>query len=160
MELNIQKEEMSLAYIHAVAARAGYDYSGRVRRDAASADGEISSDEGLFPSFKYQAKSTSASLVDGDEVVYDLEVKNYNDLCVESREARLLILVEIPEDVSAWTTVSIKTLCIHCTGYWHSLRGRDHSSNASTQRIRFPESQRFDPDQLTVLMSRVEDGEL
>lgn len=160
MELNIQKEEMSLAYIHAVAARAGYDYSGRVGRDAASVDGEIRSDEGLFPAFKYQAKSTSASLVDGGEVVYDLDVKNYNDLCVESREAKLLILVEIPEDISAWTTMSTEALCIHCRGYWHSLRGRDRSSNSSTQRVRFPERQRFDPGQLAVLMSRVESGEL
>lgn len=151
---------MSLAYIHAVAARAGYDYSGRVGRDAASADGEISSDEGLFPSFKYQAKSTSAGLVDGDEVVYDLEVKNYNDLCVASRQSRILILVSLPERLADWTTTSDDALCMHCTGYWHSLRGEVPSSNSRTERIRFPKIQLFNADQLPTLMSRIAEGAL
>ena len=151
---------MSLAYIHAVAARAGYDYTGRVGRDAASADGEISSDEGLFPSFKYQAKSTSASLVDGAEVVYDLDVKNYNDLCVVSRQSRILILVSVPERLADWTSASDDALCLHCTGYWHSLRGKAPSSNSRTERIRFPKSQLFNADQLPTLMGQVADGAL
>lgn len=157
---NIQQEEMSLAYIHAVAARAGYDYTGRVGRDTASVDGEISSDEGLFPAFKYQAKSTSRPLVDGDEIVYDLNVKNYNDLCVESRESRLLILVSIPTDIADWTSVDEEALCIRCAGYWHSLRGEQPSTRSDSQRIRFPESQRFGPDQLPTLMRRIANGEL
>lgn len=160
MEPNIQQEEMSLAYIHAVAARAGYDYTGRVGRDTASVDGEISSDEGLFPAFKYQAKSTSRLIVDGDAIVYDLNVKNYNDLCVESRESRLLILVSIPADIADWTSVDEDALCIRCAGYWHSLRGEQPSTHSNSQRIRFPESQRFDPDQLLTLMRRIEAGEL
>ena len=159
MQLNDQKEQFSLAYVHAVAARAGYQLE-IPSRDRASVDGEISSDEGLFPTIKFQAKSATSDLIQNGFVVYDLDVKNYNDLCVESRETRLLILVSIPADIANWTSLSAEALCLHCTAYWHSLRGQDPSSNTSTVRLRFPPAQLFDPDQLPALMRRVEAGEL
>ena len=159
MQPNDQKEQFSLAYIHAVAARAGYQLE-LPSRDRASVDGEISSDEGLFPAIKFQAKSTSTELVENDSVVYDLDVKNYNDLCVTSRQSRILILVSVPEHLADWTSINGDTLCLHCTGYWHSLRGEASSSNSRTERIRFPRSQLFDPEQLSTLMRRVSDGEL
>ena len=159
MHLNDQKEQFSLAYIHAVAARAGYQFE-IPSRDRASVDGEISSDEGLFPAFKFQAKSTSADLVDDDDVVYDLDVKNYNDLCVVSRQSGILILVSVPERLADWTSASDDALCMHCTGYWHSLRGEAPSSNSRTERIRFPKTQLFNADQLPTLMGQVADGAL
>lgn len=159
MQLNDQKEQFSLAYVHVVATRAGYQLE-IPSRDRASVDGEISSDEGLFPAIKFQAKSATDDLIQGDSVVYDLNVKNYNDLRVESRETRLLILVSIPSNIADWTSFSADALCLHCTAYWHSLRGQDPSSNASAVRLRFPRTQLFDPDQLPTLMRRVEVGEL
>ena len=58
MQENIQKEEMSLAYIHAVSAQAGFDFRARVGRDIASEDGEIRSDEAPFAVLGFQAKAT------------------------------------------------------------------------------------------------------
>ena len=155
MDLNQQKEQFSLAYIHAVAACAGYQYD--EVRDRASVDGQISSDQGLCPVLQFQAKATSTDVVRDRHVRYDLPVKNQNDLCVLTGVIKLLIVVTVPAEVGDWSTLSADELCLRGRGYWLSLRGQPPSNNPRTRTVHIPRTNTFTPDDLPELMRRVEE---
>ena len=154
MQENIQKEEMSLAYIHAVSAQAGFDFRARVGRDIASEDGEIRSDEAPFAVLGFQAKATARDVVRDNHVRFDLNLKNYNDLRASTGNPRILILVTLPSSVQDWARLSDDQLCLQGRGYWLSLRGREASSNLTTVAVHVPRTNRFDAEQLSVLMAR------
>ena len=152
-------EQFSLAYIHAVAARAGFFFNRR-DDDFASIDCFVSSDTGLFPEIYIQAKSTSSEVGNDDPIKFDLKVKNHNDLCIDDRKAKVLVLVPLPSEVADWTKLSEEEICLRCCGYWQSFRGRDPSDRDYTVRVDIPRGNRFDAQSLPSLMKRVEKGEL
>jgi hypothetical protein len=89
---NDRKERFSLAYISAVAAHAGYLFSERVGPDKDSVDGRIEGSEGRRPRVEFQAKATAREILRDDHLTFPLLIKNYNDLRLDSRVPRLLIV--------------------------------------------------------------------
>lgn len=79
MDEALRKEQLSMAYIRAVAACAGFQVV-RPEVDDDSVDGIIMADFGRRPRLEIQAKATSQDMSSGDHIRFPLKVKNYNEL--------------------------------------------------------------------------------
>ena len=157
-DLNTLKEQFSLAYIYAVATRAGYLIDG-VRVDRDSVDGVLKGDFGRRPRIEFQAKATARDLVRSDHIAFPLPIKNYDDLRVDTMTPRLLIVVLLPDDQSQWLKQSPDATCMRHCGYWLSLANRPPVPNTTTTTVHIPLAQVFDCRQLTGLMAKAEAGE-
>lgn len=94
-------------------------------------------------------KSTTRLIRDGDQVAYDLEVRNYQWLCGSSLFCpRLLCLLVLPSDESQWLSVTSKQLAIRGSMYWVSLTGCEPTTNQRSCRVRLPRRNLFSPESL------------
>jgi hypothetical protein len=73
--------------------------------------------------------------------------------------SRLLIVVFLPTDETAWLAHSEEELRMRRCGYWVSLAGEPERPNRRTVSVRIPRSQVFDTTQLRELMDRANRGE-
>lgn len=160
------KESLSRAYVTAVVGRSRnnlmwgreYDYGvdGSVR--ALEKRGLRIRETGL--GFDFQSKSTTNWLIEDGKIVYDLEVDAYNDI-VERVEGchypLLLILLCLPEEESFWLDVSSENLILQRCAYWAKLKG-SLSSNASSCRIRIPETNVLTPEAINNILSEIKSG--
>src|SRR5688572_30823773 len=110
MDENDRKERFSLAYISAVAAHAGFLVTEPDGPDKISIDGLIMSDEDRQPIVAFQAKATTRNVGRGIDISFPLPVKNYNDLRADVFGSRLLIVVFLPTDETAWLAHSEEEL--------------------------------------------------
>lgn len=159
--LNQSKEDLSLAYVRAVAAAADC-YVDLRDRDVDGIDGTLYqyNSVGTFPSqgLEFQAKCTEVSHVRGDEVFYDLPVGNYNRLCGHtSTLPAILILLLVPSDVRRWVNHTEERLLIRKCAYWADYRGLAHSLNRRTRRVRLNRADTFGVDELVQIMDLVTD---
>ncbi len=158
MELNQCKARFSLAYIGAVAARAGYQVCEPVVDDD-SVDGILIGQAGRRPRIEFQAKASSRQLLQEQHLAFPLSIKNYNDLRAEVIVPRLLIVVLVPEQQDDWLHHSEEQLCLRHCGYWLSLAGQPDTENGTTVTVYLPRHQRFDSEALHAQMTRAERGE-
>ena len=151
MQLNDQKEQFSLAYIHAVAACAGYQFE-LPSKDRHSIDGRLISDAEII---EFQAKATSQSVERDGVVRFPLPIKNHEDLRnPDSMALRLLVVVQLPDDPDAWLDQTQEQLCLAGRGVWLTLRGEPATPNVDNITVQIPASNRFDREGLTELMRR------
>ena len=149
MNLNEQKEEFSLAYVHAVAACAGMQLE-LPRRDLGSVDGRLISDSQII---EFQAKSTAREIERDGTIRFQLPIKNYDDLRDPNTMAlRILVVVQLPDDPINWLVQSDLRLCLNGHGVWHNLRGQPDRTNTSSVTVHIPASDRFDVAGLSGLM--------
>lgn len=151
MQLNDQKEQFSLAYIHAVASCAGYQME-IPSKDRHSVDGRLLSDVEII---EFQAKATSQNIERDGIVWFPLPVKNHNDLRdPDAMALRVLVVVQMPNDPDAWVAQTDEQLCLLGRGVWLTLRGEPPTTNADNVTVQIPTSNRFDRDGLAELMRR------
>lgn len=153
MDLNRKKERISLAYISAIAARAGFDLV-EPRVDTDSIDGILISQAGRRPRIEFQAKATARAVVGAGAITFPLPVKNYDELRADVIIPRLLILVVLPQREEDWLTHSEDALILRHCGYWLSLAGEPEREKTTTVTVKIPRDQRFDPEALQVLMNQ------
>lgn len=157
MHLNQQKEQFSLAYIHAVAAIAGYQLELPVF-DRASVDGRLLSDAEII---EFQAKATSQDIERNRTWHFRLPVNNHEDLrSTRAMADRLLIVVKMPESPNDWGRWTDDEMCLESRGRWLSLRGERRASVIDNVTVELPPENRFDPAALTELMQRARDRAL
>jgi hypothetical protein len=161
-------EDLSRAYVQAVAAKAGVNLSTRVHDYGV--DGTFHPIriiggrrvEAGFP-LDFQLKASKNWAISEDHVVYDLEAKTYNDLVVRKRASGaalcILILLCLPENPQEWLDLDEERLLLRKCCYWEYLKG-DPSENTQTVRIRIPTAQRLSPESLLALLERVKGGDL
>lgn len=73
---------------------------------------------------RIQLKCTSSPIQcadKGDHLIYKLNVKNYNELCMEGTSDIILALLVLPEDESEWLTWTQEDLLIKGCMYWASF---------------------------------------
>ncbi len=110
MTENEQKQQLSVAYVHAVAARAGYACQVKVP-DLESVDVQIRASGRVHetsivrsPRLEIQLKASSVLRLKRDYVSFALPRKNYDDLRADSLVPKLLVVLMLPEDPgSGWT---------------------------------------------------------
>jgi hypothetical protein len=138
------KERLSIAYVTAVAARAGCWVS-EPTKDKQSIDATVRPINGLKISIEFQVKATSGECIDGEFVVHDISVKNYNDLRDEHCTApHYLVVLVLDVDESRWLEANPDALLIRRCAYWLDLRGKPATPNRETIRVLLPLRQRFD----------------
>jgi hypothetical protein len=157
-----------VAHIYALAASAGLNYGVNykfdygidgqfslvnIRKDAGTPSGTRRVNTG-YP-LEFQAKATYDWEIKDGHVMYDLEVKNYNDIVLRSPAETMLILILLclPKEAKEWhNTDQDETVLRHCC-YWHSFSG-EPTDNTSKKRIKIPVEQRLTPEVLLDLMHK------
>jgi Domain of unknown function (DUF4365) len=160
-------ESLSRAYVRVIAGRAGlnlaireYDYGVDGSFDEVVVRQNRRVESGF--SLSFQLKSSTQWQLNDTQVVYDLEVKTYNDLILR-RSMRtatpcILILLALPSDSMQWLICEETQLRLQGTCYWEYLSGSP-SENRQSVRIRIPRSQRLNPESLLTLIENVKIGE-
>jgi hypothetical protein len=158
---NEQKQQLSVAYVHAVAARAGYTCQVKTV-DEESVDVEIGASGYLHqqavlrsPRIEVQLKATSSPQLKTNHLTFRLPSKNYRDLRETTMIPRLLVVLILPKKPAEWIELSEECMISRRCAYWVSLLGRDETSNVKTVSISLPRSHLFNVDQLRELMERV-----
>jgi hypothetical protein len=160
-------EEMSRAYTRAVSAHAGLLVS-RADLDYGD-DGTFSvvehSRNGYVPSgykIDFQLKASGRWELRDNDVIYDLDVKNYNDI-VNRNKGRatvrcLLILLCLPKEEKEWLNISEDELLIRKCCYWTLLDGEE-TDNTDQIRIHIPRANIFNPEAIQALFEKLQKGE-
>jgi uncharacterized protein DUF4365 len=157
--------ELSYAYLHAVATRAGFSCEYRNRHlDGAGVDATITedgrklADDSILTSFSLdvQLKATYRELRERDgRSSYSLSVPHYDKLRIEEVAApRVLLLLRLPQNPEEWLQISEDALVAKRCAYWVSLRGAAASENDKNQTVYVPRENLLTPQGLTNLMVR------
>ena len=156
-----QKEALSRVYVKALAARAGYSTS-VPEPDRDSVDLRIQAGGPLRPALDLQLKATTDLAGGRDGVLrFRLPIKNYRDLHDETQTPRLLVVLELPKEVSRWMTMTTEELVLRRRAYWLSLQ-RDHKEvlDQTTVTVRIPGKNILDVNTMQDLMERSRVGKI
>ena len=155
---NDREEELSRAYVRAVAAGAGYvtaDFS----LDREGVDIQVRAGGSMRPSLDIQLKATiNLGQPTNGEFRYALKCRNYNLLRETTMVPRILVLLDLPDNETCWLTVTPQKLILRRCAYWTSLRGYPEKQNKDKVTISIQEAQRFDIECLKVLMGKARSG--
>lgn len=161
------KEELSYAFVHAIAAHAGFgcDRPGKDRDsiDAViSAGGFLEQDSILAsPVIQVQLKATACEPFDLESnFSFPLPIKNYNDLRSHSMAPRLLVVVTLPMIKQDWLSLTEDALVAKRCAYWAILKGLPPTQNKRTQSVLISRNNQFTSQTLRKMMvnaSRQED---
>lgn len=163
-EQNVEAE-LSYAYLHAVASKAGFacEYTTR-HMDSAAVDaivreeGRFLSTDSLYGSFEVhiQLKTTYQRLPEiNGRWSFSLPIHQYNRLReLKVQSPRILVVFRLPPNPEDWLRHSEDSLVAKQCAYWVSLCGAPASANEREQTVYVPRSQQLSPDSLTALMTR------
>ena len=91
-----------------------------------------------------QIKSTTRASARDQGIIYDLEVKNYDDLGESGDNCpRYLVVLVLPEDETQWLSQSIEELVLRHCAYGLSLEGYPATRSKTTVRITIPRANVF-----------------
>ena len=148
------KEHLALAYVYAVASRAGCSTE-LIRVDRNSVDvtlkhvnTDAGPDEVREGVLDLQVKAHVHDPPQGPVQYYLKNEKNFHDLRrAHTLYPKLLVVVLLPEDESAWVHLREDALELRRCGYWISL------VNAQTRAVVVPRENTFDGQSLLRLMA-------
>ena len=157
------KEELSINYLATIAAIRGIDYD-TIRHDEDSTDGLvkkiISLDGGgrFNAELRVQLKCTSSpsQYSEKDGIIsYQLNVKNYNDLCTPATSPIILGLLILPEDENEWVKWTSEELMIKGCMYWLSLANKPYSSNSGKVTVKIDKNNVLNSNSLHTLLEKI-----
>jgi hypothetical protein len=154
------QEALSLAFIHAVSGIAGLNVQIGARHDY-GIDGTLRAvvirdgrrvESGVLVDF--QLKATYNWSIDGSHIVYDLEVKTYNDLVNREPETPTFVLVVLcmPKQEADWMSTDEQGLTLRHCCYWAMLNGPP-SENKVRKRIRIPRQNVLTPQAMAAILT-------
>ena len=102
----------------------------------------------------FQAKATTNWELSGENIVYDLEAKNYNDIVSRhpSEMTMILILLCMPKDQAKWHLATPDATMMRNCCYWIFLKGAP-CNNVSTKRVYIPVANLLTPNSLKELLA-------
>ncbi len=155
---NDQKERLSMVYVLAIVARAGYTTAvDDLDRDGV--DLRIQAGGAMRPALDLQLKATINLRQAGDESFrFLLPVGNYERLRIDTQTPRLLVVLDLPRDEQQWLTVTEDELIIRHRAYWLNLRGWEETDNRRRITVAIPKENIFDVAGLQDLMERSRTG--
>jgi len=147
-----QKEQFSRAYILAIAAAAGINVY-QLGVDDDSVDIGFATDKvAQRPRLEAQLKCSAVAREDKKSFQFDLRIKNYQELRVDSVIPRILILVVVPAELGDWMTLTTRQLTLKKAAYWVSLREAPETTNTASVTVSIPKKQLFDVETLRKLL--------
>lgn len=162
--LSVAKGHFGAAYVHTIAAGAGYGVQvAGGAKDAAGIDLTIlarpAGSTRRAHELHLQVKCTTRGLRD-NEVVIDLPLKNYDELRDDGVLTPLvLVVVVVPDDPTAWITQTDEALIARRCAWWINLTGAAPAPGSTTVRVKLRRSDVFSPDALQGMMARIAKGE-
>jgi Domain of unknown function (DUF4365) len=158
---NELKEELSYAYVHTLAARAGFscDRPGKDRQSTdviVNSEGAVCEDAILRQAhLGLQLKATSRDLPDGDFIPFSLPINNYNDLRIRNAYPKLLVLFILPTDDQDWQhhTAEESLISRRCA-YYLNLFGQPEVQNTDSKTVHIPRANILTVDSLRSLMAQ------
>jgi Domain of unknown function (DUF4365) len=143
-------DELATAYVQVLAATAGatiavsrldYGVDGTLKH-IVKAQGDRFIESG-FP-VDFQLKGTSGATINGDHIVFDLKVRNYDLVATRPQAATpyYLFLVCFVSESEAWIAHDLEQLILRASAYWWTASGHS-SANSSTVRIGIPTANRL-----------------
>ena len=166
MHLSQRKEDISISYISAICAYNGVAYD-IIRHDHDSVDGSMMKRITLENGYDYdvtvhiQLKCTNSLncyTENEDEIIYQLKVKNYNDLCKQGTVPKLLGLLVLPANED-WVHWSKEELAIKGCMYWAYLGGSTPSNNSSTVSVYIKKENVINIENIDILLKRIAEEE-
>jgi hypothetical protein len=158
--------ELSYAYLHAVAARAGFGCKvGNRIDDNAGVDCLVRVNERMAPDsalwnfdFEIQLKATKqpARAILGRYSYFFQGIKRYNTLREPgSPLPKLLAVLFLPTNPEQWLKLDEKCLIARRCAYWVSLKGAPPSGNDTGQTVYLPKSQMLSVEGLRRVVTRL-----
>jgi hypothetical protein len=159
-----QKEQFSLAYVHAVAAVAGFNV-GRWEVDDDSADMEIKA-KGLIgavrsPHIELQLKCTqNLEVYDDANWKFNLKKKNYDDLrATDLHVPKLLVVLQVPVDTDEWVSHTVYEMSLRRCAFWRCLYGQPALPEGQLSKtVTVSRDNVFNPDGLIGIVDRIGQG--
>lgn len=112
-------------------------------------------------SLDFQAKASVDWSDSGDNIAYDLEAKNYNDLAERATQTRstpfFLVLLCLPREEDEWLQFTPDSLTLKRCAYYLQLSG-GLTGNAATCRVSIPRANALTPANLIALLTGVKTG--
>lgn len=129
-----QKEQFSIAYIHAVATRGGFTI-GSWKVDKDGVDVTLRSN-GLMVDMQLKCTCSPTTLQDGS-YSFQLDTPTYDKLRSKDRSAPgYLGLMIAPNDVDEWLVHDPKRLLLACHGYWARIQDLEDPAVGDSKAIR------------------------
>lgn len=153
-----EKAALSIAYVQAIAARAGYTCGDPPQPDRDSVDITVSAGGRMRPKLDIQCKATINLAASEGEFRFPLKKKNYDDLRIETQTPRILVVLRLPDDDAQWLHVSHDELILRTAAYWLSLRGYEEADSTTTVTVSIPRSNLFDIECVRTLMEKSRAG--
>lgn len=159
---NQVKEQLSIAYVNAVAAicKFGCELT-RIDMDSIdvsiTCNGNLASDSTIrSPEIKLQLKATESLELNRDgQYPFPLSIKNYNDLRGNTLTPRLLVVLKLPDTTAGWLSHTSNDLIIRNCAYWLNLKGAPSVPNAANITVHLPSGNTFSPEALKDIMIKV-----
>ena len=163
MPFETREEQFSKAYVWALAARAGLniyegkcdfgvDISFRRVRDRENPQRYV--DMGPEIPLLCQLKASTQCELRGDDIVYDLKAKNYNDLVNSSNS--VLILLWLPENIEDWIVYQENCMHLFKRAYYYKIKDLIETSNKYTKTIYIPKTQVLTEEALLQLVDQAQ----
>ena len=153
------ESEISLAYLHAVAASVGFAVDiPHVDSDSVDAivvaKGKIDDTSvAISPRIEVQLKATTHATINAiGDISYSLPIKNYDDLRSDTMVPRLLVLLMLPLQQTEWLIHHPDKLILQKCSYFLNLKGMPASLNMSNQTVYIPSANMLTPKALKHLM--------
>lgn len=156
------KEQVSLAYAHAVATAARCSLE-VVKVDHQTVDATVRQtavhDLWDLVTLDIQMKCTSQKkIVKADHIAFPIDTKYYDQLRSTRRQGDIILVVMIvPPEIDKWVRQTETDLHLSHVAYWVSLRGMPDVSTESTT-VRIPRTNVFDVEQLLRILSCIGRG--
>lgn len=152
------REQLSIAYVHAVASRAGFAWE-RTSIDRDGIDGRVMA-RGMLaedatrrsPMLGWQLKATSSVEAGSAPIAFPLAQKNYEDLRGRCAEPRYLGLLVMPREPNAWLSLDAEALVLRRCMYWVSLTRAEANANTASTTVYLPRENVLDVDNMRRLM--------
>lgn len=156
-----KKEEISKAYVHAVAARCGFVIA-TWSQDQGCVDSTIGSagtlGKGLLedPKLDIQIKATARSAVEHEtHLAVQLQRSHYDKLRTAQRSIPIvLVVLLLPENETDRIAHSADALILRRCAYWVSLRGAPPITGDS-KLVHVPKTNLFSPQQLQAMLETI-----
>lgn len=163
MDLNLQKEEFSKAFVRAIASVAGVGCSfPEIDDDSIDVEFTMKKEFEVYrsPHLEAQLKCTAQDLVREDSIHFPLKKKNYDDLSAKKVAVpRILICILVPSDnPQTWIEQSEENLSLMKCGYWLNLKGMEGNDNSQSVTVKIPLSQTFTVQSFGEMFKCIGDG--
>ncbi len=167
---NDRESELSYAYLHAVASKAGLNCEVANRHaDNYGIDARVTYFDkipGTYitdVSLGVQLKATIKKGTETDtHIAYAFKgVDQYNRLRIyRGGEYRILVVLFLPERQDEWLTCSSEELIIRHSAYWVCLYGAEETGNSGGKTIYLPKVNLLTPESLMTLCQNIGKGNI